>query len=326
MPPSDSEIDGVTFSPDGNYIYYNAGTTANEFSVSSALYRVPTLGGSPARLLEDSGSPVKFSPDGQRMAFLRGNDFTRREISLMVANRDGTNLKALTVRKAPEHIEEIAWSPDGTTIACAIITTDAKSFYATIFGINVEDKVERPLLVSSGLGGQRWQEIADLIWVPGGKGLIVAAKDENASFTQLWEISFASGQSRRITNDLSDYLSVSVTGDAQALVTVQRQRLSNVWQVDPSRNEIPVTRGAGRYFDLSWTPDGKVLYASDSSGSADIWEMDRDGTGQKQLTSGAGRNYGPAASLDGRIQSFTRTGRARGTSGEWIAMAATSSS
>jgi Tol biopolymer transport system component len=61
---------------------------------------------------------------------------------------------------------------------------------------------------------------------------------------------------------------------------------------------------AGRYFDLAWTPDGHVLYASDASGSANIWEMNPDGTETKQLTSGAGRNYGPSVSPDGRYIVF----------------------
>src|SRR5262249_37961452 len=60
-----------------------------------------------------------------------------------------------------------------------------------------------------------------------------------------------------------------------------------------------ITSGAGRFFDLSWTADGKILYASDASGSADIWEMNADGSDQKQLTAGVGRNYAPVASPDG---------------------------
>jgi Tol biopolymer transport system component len=47
-----------------------------------------------------------------------------------------------------------------------------------------------------------------------------------------------------------------------------------------------------------------VLYASDASGSADIWEMTLDGSNQKQLTAGAGRNYAPSVSTDGRYIVF----------------------
>ena len=42
----------------------------------------------------------------------------------------------------------------------------------------------------------------------------------------------------------------------------------------------------------------------DGSGNADIWEMGADGSGQVQLTAGAGRNYAPVASPDGRYVLF----------------------
>jgi TolB protein len=47
-----------------------------------------------------------------------------------------------------------------------------------------------------------------------------------------------------------------------------------------------------------------VLFASDASGNADIWEMSADGSGQVQLTAGAGRNYAPVSSPDGRYVLF----------------------
>jgi Tol biopolymer transport system component len=77
------------------------------------------------------------------------------------------------------------------------------------------------------------------------------------------------------------------------------------WMTAP-RSEVtrPITSGAGRFFDLIWTPEGSILYASDASGAADVWEMSADGAGQKQLTAGAGRNYGPAVTPEGRYIFF----------------------
>jgi Tol biopolymer transport system component len=67
---------------------------------------------------------------------------------------------------------------------------------------------------------------------------------------------------------------------------------------------MPLTSGAGRFFDLHWTADNKIIYASDASGNADIWEMAADGSNQLQLTAAAGRNYAPVASADGRYVVF----------------------
>ncbi|HYJ85139.1 MAG TPA: hypothetical protein VEW46_03720 [Pyrinomonadaceae bacterium] len=65
-----------------------------------------------------------------------------------------------------------------------------------------------------------------------------------------------------------------------------------------------VTPGLSRYFDLTWAPDGKLLYASDASGSADLYEMSANRSNVRQLTSGLKRNYAPAVSPDNRFIAF----------------------
>jgi Tol biopolymer transport system component len=114
------------------------------------------------------------------------------------------------------------------------------------------------------------------------------------------------GSARSITNDLSDYLGVSLRSDSGALATIQRQTLSKIWLLpkgDTTR-ATALTSGTSRYFDLSWAKDGKIVYASDASGNADIYEMAADGSNVRQLTANAKRNYGPAVSPDGRYIVF----------------------
>src|SRR5688500_17970729 len=67
-PPSTQTYAAITFSKDGEYIYYRVG----EPNLSSrTLYQVPKLGGAPRKVMENVGSPVSFSPDGTRLAFAR---------------------------------------------------------------------------------------------------------------------------------------------------------------------------------------------------------------------------------------------------------------
>ncbi|HZH33646.1 MAG TPA: protein kinase, partial [Pyrinomonadaceae bacterium] len=70
VPPTAQEFRGINFSPDGNYIYYVQLT--RDYSIGT-LYQVPTLGGTPKKLIEDIDSGVTFAPDGKRLAFLRHN-------------------------------------------------------------------------------------------------------------------------------------------------------------------------------------------------------------------------------------------------------------
>ena len=63
MPDSSSdggELLGLTFSPDGNYIYFTESTKESEFY--SMLYKMPVLGGNAQKLIEDIDTAVSFSP------------------------------------------------------------------------------------------------------------------------------------------------------------------------------------------------------------------------------------------------------------------------
>ena len=85
-----------------------------------------------------------------------------------------------------------------------------------------------------------------------------------------------------MTNDLNTYLGASVTADGSALVTVQTDRVPNVW-VAPAGDAArarQITTGSGKfdgYYGLSWTSDGRVVYASMAGGGWDIGVMNADG-------------------------------------------------
>jgi serine/threonine protein kinase/Tol biopolymer transport system component/Tfp pilus assembly protein PilF len=295
VPPAEVDFRGLTFSHDGTYVYYV--THEREGAQRGRLFQVPALGGSVREVKAGVDSPISFSPDGKQFAFVRSLP-DRGEEALIVANEDGSNEQQLASRKFPEHLSVMAapvWSPDGKRIAYVTEGVDASGFHMKIVEAQTTDRTEKILTP------QRWLEIGQMAWLVDGQGLIITAQSEDSSFTQLWHISYADGQARRITNDLSDYRGVSLVADSSLLLTVQRQTFTSIWVIaknDPA-HPAQITSGAGRYFDLTWTPDGKILYASDSSGNADIWEIDADGANQRQVTAGAGRNYGPVASPDG---------------------------
>ena len=69
VPPSDASLYGLTFSKDGDYVYYIKNDVNS--SVGTSLCRVPALGGDVVRLLDHVDSAISFSPDGKRFAFIR---------------------------------------------------------------------------------------------------------------------------------------------------------------------------------------------------------------------------------------------------------------
>jgi serine/threonine protein kinase/Tol biopolymer transport system component len=292
--PAEVVYRGLTFSRDGSYVYY----VVRERNGSGALYLVPALGGSAIKLKDRVDSPVGISPDGTHIAFVR-TDAEHAEEALVIANKDGTGERRLASRTFPEHFSLAsapAWSPDNTMVAFVTETSDADGVFVRATAVTLDASAEDVLTP------QRWLDIGQMAWLPDGGGFVMTAKNGDSSYAHLWFVSYPGGRARQITQELSDYKGVSLSADAGAILSVKQQTLTSL-SIAPEGapgDTTSITSGAGRYVDPSWTTDGKILFASDASGSADILEMEATGTDQRQLTGGAARNYGPAASPDGR--------------------------
>ncbi|HEV3470182.1 MAG TPA: winged helix-turn-helix domain-containing protein [Pyrinomonadaceae bacterium] len=298
VPPAEGLFYGaLTFSPDGQHVYFGA---IRPESPSAALRQVPVLGGPRRKVLEEINSHISFSPDGQRFAFVRG--VVEEGRALYVADADGRNVRQVAASAPARVLVLPAWSPDGRTIACVYSLTEENASGRPHMGVaafNVADGAET--LQLPGL----WFGINQLAWLPDGGGLLMSASERELSPPQIWRLSYPQGEVRRVTNDLNSYQSLSLTADAATLVTVQTDRVPNIWVAPasaPSRAR-QITSGMGKfdgYYGVTWAPDGRLVYSSIASGSWDIWVMNADGTGARQLTVGARSNYGPSVSPDGR--------------------------
>ena len=308
VPAAEVQFHGVTFSPDGNYIYYSF-YPAGE--MSGSLWQVPVLGGRPRRILEDVDGDISFDPSGNRFAMVRNNARTQ-ETALIVSDTSGSNVKTLVTRKAPNRfkVDSVAWSPDGRSIAALVNRVEALNVDVVLIdAITGQEKA---------LGNQAWQNISEVAWLPDGKSLLINAQDANGDSTsQVWLLSASGHEPRRITNDLSTYAGLSVSAGGKSFVSVRRERRSRVWIVDAAGGEARVvSSGAGAddgVNGLAWTADGRLVYTSASAGNLDIWLMDADGRNRVQLTSDKAHDSWPAVTTDSRrIVFVSERGGARG--------------
>ncbi|HEX8652674.1 MAG TPA: winged helix-turn-helix domain-containing protein [Pyrinomonadaceae bacterium] len=307
IPAVNAHYTGLTFTNDGDFIYY-----VRSEQGPGVLYRIPVLGGTSIRLQEDVDSPVTFSPDGARMAFVRGYP-DRNETSLIAANSDGTGEQKLVALKAPTSVFNVgvrpAWSPDEKSIACSVKNIDDKGEYQNVLEVQVGGGATRPLT------SRRWQRVGRMAWVSGGKGLVmVASADEGSTlYRQIWYLALPEGAARKITNDLNDYEDLSLTADSRTLVTVQSDQQANLW-IAPVQGTGPATQITSGNYDglngLSWTPQGEVVYTTRTLDNQDLWITSPQGNNQRQLTAGAGMNRQPSVTPDGRyvVYSSNRTG------------------
>lgn len=281
--PMQSDLVWITFAPDGNYIYY---LTLERDVGETELFRVPLLGGPTVKVANDIGAP-SISPDGQKFAFMRMNQETSE---LVVSNIDGTNEAVIVSRRDPDYLNMFwyapAWSLDGKSIAFPVNQSDENGRYETLLAVDVETRVERKLT------NERWQQVGQARWLP--DGLVVTASDTSTGPNQLWNISLNDGSASRITRDLNSYRHLSLTSDASALAVIQNHVVSNIWTRDASGTAKQLRSEAGWLNELIWLPDGRLAYTSNAGGSSDIWTMNADGSGVRQLTVGANARLGLA--------------------------------
>jgi serine/threonine protein kinase/Tol biopolymer transport system component len=221
----------LTFSPDGNYLFY---VTEQPGSSVSNLYQVASLGGTPRQVLTDVDSPITFSPDGKQFAFERDVP-AAKESDLDIANVDGSGLRRLASRTLPQFFQPngLSWSPDGKRIAISGGTVDQTSQLANKMAIELVDLATGRI---STLGSTHWYDLQQVTWLPGQSGLaVVSAASGSVLNGQLWEVSWPAGTVRRITNDLNYYSGVSVTANGSEMVTVQAGIDASLWVVPSGR-------------------------------------------------------------------------------------------
>jgi serine/threonine protein kinase/Tol biopolymer transport system component len=293
---------GLAFSPDGNYVYFVREVPQKP---SGDLYQVPSLGGSPRKVLAGISGPPAFSSDGQRVAFVR-NAYNGVESSLLTASLDGSGERVLASYKEPENIApyRATWSTDGKTLAFALATPHG-SFLNTI----AAEGSPAPQVA-----GVSWSSIADLTWLPGSRHLVVSGSPQGGAWA-LYEVPVEGGQVRQITHDLSDYTGVRASADGKTLLVLQDQVFATLQVATPGKESEARTLSAGNQTcdgcaGLAWTPDGNIVYNSVHNGRGDLWEMGADGSNPHRLTNNdASSNcFFPAVSLHGGFIAFNRYG------------------
>ena len=280
MPAAAGSVFGLTFSHDSNYLYYTRFST--NFT-SATAYRVPSLGGQPQKVIADVAIGVALSPDDKQIAFNRIK--AGGETDLIVANIDGSSERTIATRRTPQSFISIpAWSPDGKLIAVTV--GDSGTAKAGVVTLPAEGGREQPV----GSSGSPWFAAFDVVWLPDASGMLVLAQATSGSPSQIWRLSYPGGQLSRVTNDLDNYSSISLTSDSRMLFAVQNNLLSNVCVVpstgnDATAQQITFARsGKEGYGGLGWVSDNRIVYSSSASGNPEVWAVDADGSYSKQLT------------------------------------------
>ena len=301
--PADAvEYWGLTFTPTGTHIYATAFTASQ---ADPKLIRFPVIGGVVEDLPNVSCSNVSFSPDGRRFAYVVSSSGVKGTL-LRTANADGSDDQVLAVIRDPSYFvypgTTVAWSPNGNEIAIATKVVDETGDRGTVMIVSVADGTMQPYI------SRRFPWVQSVAWFPDGKGLVFTANEDASTPMQVWRQAGRDTEPVRITNDINWYSWITMNRDGGLLLAIQSTTNSSLWisdftgKIDDAKQ---IANEIGEYGELGWLPDGRIVFRSAATGKQNLWAINSDGTGPRQLTTDAMPDKGLDVSPDGRFIVFS---------------------
>lgn len=329
-------------SPDGERLLFSW----DENSTTSSHIYVKQLGTEePLQLTKGKQfdfAPI-WSPDGRYIAFMRGDNFMSPEsmASLFVvpalggAERQLTTVHVLS-RLGPQQCPNIAWSPDGKTLAFSDRTAPGNNFGIFLLSLDTLERKQFTSAPETALGDsypsfspdgktlafiRTTKESADVFTVPVSGGTPTQITNEKhitllgLAWTEdgkeivyggfgMWAVPAKGGASRTI---LPVRFASSISIHGNKLVFSQHEYEENIWKVGlagAQARELPTKAFESTRADEGprYSPDGKrVAFQSTRSGNYEIWVSDADGSRPLQLTKYEGPLTGsPRWSPDGQ--------------------------
>jgi eukaryotic-like serine/threonine-protein kinase len=299
LAPEPFNIRSPVFSLDGNYIFYRKAVDASRNAFN--LHKMPVLGGTPQLLVRDVDVGPAISPDGKRMAYMRGNDPEPGKYRLLASNLDGSDEKILQIAPLPGP-DNLSWSPDGARIA--FISYSQSEALRQINVFEIANGKDAPLT------SFRDTVFFDLAWSPDGRGLLVNYISPGTTRSQLGFVSYPGGKFQSLTNDTRGYGSLSLSTDGKSLVSIQRQQSDSVFlQPLTSKGTPTAVAGIPHGADvqaLGWDMQDDLLVTTASS----ILRFPADGKAQTTLLSSvSGRLFSSSVCAHGGPILFSAVGR-----------------
>ncbi len=300
----DPAADGSpAWSPDGRQIAFLRFGSQPEGAADVML--VPPIGG-PERTLARIDSlridqqrwrnlGLAWSPDGKQLALV-GRDSPREPYGIFLLSVEtGEKRRLAQPRVSTGRDFSPDFSPDGQKVA---FVRETAAVVADIYVVRVTGgQPERVTDLGAPIHG--------LAWTSDGREIIFSASLQAGG--ALYRIPASGGNPRQVAAAGEAYGKPALAPQARRLAYARVVSDYNIWRIDlasagvrkPMRPLIASTRNdvSGRF-----SPDGKrIVFASNRSGTMEIWVCDADGSNALQLTSFNGPNTGtPRWSPDAR--------------------------
>ena len=289
-------------------------------AAAPTLWEISVLGGTPKKVT-DEGAAARVSPDGSKIAFLRGR-YTNQEIWLMKS--DGTDARMI-VDGGRGVLGPVAWAPDGTRLAY---------FRANPSGGTATSWNEQIEVYDIGNGHtdvilQDNELLQEIAWL-NDRRLIYSSVDPSPgqAIFSMWQGSFSlwsvkldsqtshfAGSSTKIYSGpraAGDRITLSVTGDSKRMALYRMSAQADVYIADLDKQSKKLKQMRRLTFDerndspFSWTPDSKaVFFVSNRDGPAHIFRQNINEKQPELVIGGSEDLFEPRVSPDGSALVYT---------------------
>lgn len=254
----------------------------------------------------DGDTIVAFSPDGERVGFLRRRDGTASDIYTVPVS-GGEPARVTTDNVA---IRGLDWTGDGDSL---VFSSERGGGNLTLWRIPSSGGTPEPV---AGTG----ENVTELSISPQGNRLVYARLSTD---TNLWRVEVPGRVAGRpLASPTKLVASNRAEGDPQYSPNGQRIAFFSdrsgtfeIWVCDSEgQNAVQLTTFGGSVITGSprWSPDGRTIaFDSRTGGNADVYVVSADGGVPRRITSDQTDDAVPSWSRDGRFIYFAskRTGR-----------------
>ncbi|HEV7920454.1 MAG TPA: protein kinase [Thermoanaerobaculia bacterium] len=286
------------FAPDASQLLFTRAANGG-----FALYRVPTLGGEPRKVLENAFDG-DWSPDGRRVAFIRNRAEKQARLSTVcIASLDGGEVREIAAT-ADEDLAAPRWSPDGSFIA--VVQRPHSTGSGSVLVVDVASGEKRVLSREEPHG-----LLSGVAWLRNSDAVIYAELEALTSGT----LQRRSGGAAIVLHDLrgdarvllrnahaaADTIAIASPGRIVFSEDVTRQNLQEV-ALGGAGEERWLSRGTSMDRQPSYAADGqRIVFTSDRGGNVDVWELTLASGGLRRLTDHDAVDWDPHLAADGSL-------------------------
>ena len=257
--------DTPSVSPNGGRVAYSSSGLKGK---NTDIYVKLTQGGNPLRLTNHPDADVHptWSPDGQRIAFVRKN--SKRSQIIVVPTLGGTpEIEVVTIDENHTITTSLSWLHDSQHI---VYERWKSEFDSEIRLVNIHTKESETLVAAPENGGRHYSAAV----APDGRSMAFV-RDEGVGNGSIFLFDFRSLTSSQITDEVGHIMGITWTPDSQKIIYAFSQGGSSlIYAVDREGGIPSGVPGVGpRASFPSMAANASVLAYVTNQSSQDIWRF-----------------------------------------------------